>query len=248
MVRQNRRRAESGFYHVVLKGSGSQILFEDNDDRRAFLSYLEEMLARYDSQLIAWCLMDNHVHLVVSDARGKVSACIHDLATSYAVYFNKRHNRGGQVFDGRFHSVPIESDRQLLCAVRYVHDNPAKAGISTTDTYAWSSYRAYLQGRSGCTSIGLVLDMLGDARGFKAFSESSEYADYEFRAGARWTDEEALEAVREVVGGVPSSIKALPVHERNECLRLLRDRGLSVRQLERLTGIGRGIITRAVRC
>ena len=129
MARRPRAHAESGFYHVILKGSGSQIIFEDDSDRRSFLSYLDTYRRAFDVRIIAWCLMSNHVHLIISDEADALSDFMHSLTSAYACKFNRRHQRTGPLFNGRFHSVAITSEGQLLNAVRYVHDNPVKGGI-----------------------------------------------------------------------------------------------------------------------
>ena len=88
MPRIARRVAESGFYHVVLKGNGGQIIFDDDEDRRAFLAALSSSLEDTELSLIAWCLMSTHVHLLLSDESGCLSSAMHSLATKYAGYFN----------------------------------------------------------------------------------------------------------------------------------------------------------------
>ena len=109
MARRPRAHAESGFYHVILKGSGSQIIFEDDSDRRSFLSYLDTYRRAFDVRIIAWCLMSNHVHLIISDEADALSDFMHSLTSAYACKFNRRHQRTGPLFNGRFHSVAITS-------------------------------------------------------------------------------------------------------------------------------------------
>ena len=165
MPRKPRRLLDTGYYHIVLKGSGNQILFESEGDYRKFLSYLYEFAARHKLQLIAWCLMSNHVHLVVLDTAQALSSCIHDLATAYAVHFNRCNGHSGPVFDGRFHSVLIESDEQFLSAVRYVHDNPQRASICSASDYPWSSYGEYLHPESSLVKTDVLFDLIGGKSG-----------------------------------------------------------------------------------
>lgn len=91
MTRRPRAHAESGFYHVILKGSGSQIIFEDDSDRRPFLSYLDMYRRAFDVRIIAWCLMSNHVHMIISDDADALSDFMHSLTPAYACKFNRRH-------------------------------------------------------------------------------------------------------------------------------------------------------------
>lgn len=245
MPRVTRRISESGFYHVVLRGNGKQILFEDDADRRHFLHLLHEKTDADGIAVIAWCLMSNHVHLLLEDANGTLSHMMHALATAYARRFNEKTGHVGAVFQGRFFSVPITCNRQLLQAVRYLHENPAKAGVSPAAEYPWSSYREYVQGR-GIANTNLVLNMVGGTDGFLRMSEDARYGSYYFKTTKLVPDDEAAEVARLLLGGAdPATLKACSRLYRDEALRTLRRAGMTVRQLERLTGIGHGTISRA---
>lgn len=169
MARRSRVYIDSGLYHVVLKGSGGQIIFEDDEDRCAFISCLDAYRREFEVRILAWCLMSNHVHLVLADDDSRLSKFMHSVATAYACRFNRRHLRTGALFDGRFHSVGIGSDAQLLRAVRYVHDNPIKSGICLPSAYQWSSYREYLSADPAMVDTAPVLDIIGGPEHFEEF-------------------------------------------------------------------------------
>lgn len=245
MPRSPRQYSESGFYHVILRGNGKQIIFERDADYRFFLHLLREKAAAEDVKVIAWCLMSNHVHLLLEDATGSLSHFMHALSTAYARHFNDATGHVGAVFQGRFTSVPITSDAQLLQAVRYIHENPAKAGAGSVDSYPWSSYRAYRDG-AGIADTALVLDMVGGREGFLRLCEDERFGSYYVKATKRVPDEEAREVARSVLGTVdPSALKQMPRGQRDDALRALRAAGITVKQLERLTGIGHSTISRA---
>ena len=245
MPRVAREVSPTGYYHVMMRGSGRMLIFEDDADRSRFVDLLRDMREEHSVVLIAWCLMDNHVHLVLFDDAGELSAAIHSVATAYAAYFNLRAGRVGPVFAGRFKSVPITSESQLLAAVRYVHDNPAKAGVCPRDQYRWSSFHEYV-GEPDVVDTGTVLDMLGGVEGFVALSESSVPSGYCFRCGALIPDEDALDVARAAVYPVElDRIKTLGSARRGTLLAALRAAGLTVKQVERLTGVGRYSIDRA---
>lgn len=251
MPRQARERANSGFYHVVLRGNGRQVIFEDDRDRRDFLEGLREHSAASGVRVIAWCLMDNHVHLIVEDGEEALSEMLQRLSGEYAQRFNRRSGHAGHVFESRFKSHAIEDDGYLLQAVRYVHNNPAKAGICATDDYAWSSYGEYLGRRRAYGDVvaatSLVLELCGGVEGFVVFSREGG-GTYYFDGGRRIPDGEMGEVARSFLGDVePREVGSLPRPERNLLLRGLRQSGLSVRQIERLTGIGHGTITRVTK-
>ena len=128
----------------MLRGCGKQCLFEDDADRIKFLEILSSNTEKYRVSVLAWCLMDNHIHLVLSDRQDDLSPCLKAIAGHYAMYFNSRTAHVGHVFQDRFKSKPIETDGYLLQAIRYVHRNPEKAGIAAAEDYPWSSYAEYL--------------------------------------------------------------------------------------------------------
>ena len=219
-MRASRRVSETGYYHVILRGNGRQRIFEDDADRYAFLEILSGQVVARGVDVVAWCLMDNHVHLVLCDGDGRLSEAIGALAMRYAQRFNVRSGHRGHVFQERFKSVPIESEPYLLEAVRYVHNNPQKVGICEARDYPWSS--------------------------FGEFCRSTSSVFYRFDAGGRVPDDEMSDVAAHVLGDVsPHELKTLPRGERNELLAALRTARLSVRQIERLTGIGAKTITRA---
>ena len=130
MPRVARARSESGFYHVVAKGNGGQNLFEDASDYRAFLELVAATAEKCGVFVHAYCLMSNHVHLLLEDQGGRLSEFMKSLsATGYATRFNAKASHIGHVFQQRFKSQPVEDEAHLLQAVRYIHNNPAKAGM-----------------------------------------------------------------------------------------------------------------------
>lgn len=254
MPRVERAVAESGVYHVIAKGDGGRILFGDDEDRRAFLKFMVWGCAEEGVSIIAWCLMDNHVHLVLQDGEQGLSRAMHRIMTSYARYYNRKAGRVGHVFQERFRSKPIETDDYLLEAVRYIHNNPVQAGICSVEAYLWSSYGEYAEnpdalanGLAGIASTELVLDLLGGQAGFIEFCRASPTRAYAPPAGKRVSDRDMLEVAREALGGIdPRDAAAMAPLRRAEVLSSLRARGLSIRQVMRLTGLGRRAIAAAV--
>lgn len=247
MPRCARRVSESGYYHVMLRGNGRQVIFEDDADRRAFLEALGEVMSSRGIEIVAWCLMSNHVHLLLTDVSAQLSDAIHALTTSYAGHFNRRFDHVGSVFAGRFRSVPVEDDAQLLAAVRYIHDNPVKAGVcATPDEYPWSSYHEYV-GEPWISSVETVLDLLSGVDQFERFSLAPRPTGYCFMPGARVPEEDAGDVARSAIYPLTlADVKTVDGSERVRALSLMRDAGLSVRQIERLTGIGRYAIEKGL--
>lgn len=248
MARTPRRVSCSGYYHVILKGNGRQALFEDDDDRRTFLRVAQRCFADSGVSVLAWCLMENHVHLLLRDEGERLSPSIHRLATTYARRYNDRSGHVGHVFEARFKNAPIETESYLLEAVRYIHNNPEKAGLCRAEEYPWSSYADYVGTAERCDLVvdtALVNELLGGPEGFAEFCAARPGA-YRPPAGRRLKEAEAREVAERVLGGLsPHEVASLPVTRRNALLRSMRAEGLSVRQIERLTGVGRNIVARA---
>lgn len=247
MPRAARKLSKSGFYHVVLYANGRQNLFEDDADRRAFLGFLVEATSRCSARVLAWCLMSNHVHLLIEDPEGGLGEVMRSLETSYAQRFNSRGGHVGHVFKGRYYSNPVETEPYLLEAMRYIHNNPAKAGVCAAGDYPWSSYHEYV-GEPEYSDTTTLLEMLGGVEGFVSFSSSEERVRYRPSTRPRISDSAAEEVAKGILGTLPvSELKGMEKVGRDAVLCELREAGLSVRQIERLTGIGANTITRASR-
>ena len=245
MPRCARIKSESGFYHVIAKGSGGQNLFDGPYDYQAFLELLAKACEKGGVRVIAYCLMSNHVHLLLEDPEDRLGEVMKSVLTGYAQRFNKRGDRVGHVFQQRFKSQPVENEEYLLKAVRYIHNNPEKAGICQAGDYPWSSYHEYV-GAPNIVDAALVLELCGGVEGFVAFSTEEDGHDYRFRERTRLSDGEARRLAEQTLGEVAlSDLKALERGRRNALLFDLKDAGLSIPQIQRLTGIGRGIIARA---
>lgn len=129
MSREVRKYSESGYYHVMIRGVNKQIIFESDTDKTFFIDSLMIAKAKYEIKVIAYCLMENHVHLLIKDNIGDLSKFMQSLNTRYAIYFNLKYCRMGPLFQDRFKSEIINDDRRLLAAYRYILNNPYKAGI-----------------------------------------------------------------------------------------------------------------------
>nr|WP_162272834.1 transposase [Parolsenella massiliensis] len=230
---------------MVAKGSGGQSLFEEDADYQSFLGFLSKNCERFGVRVHAYCLMGNHVHLLLEDRDSHLSETMGATLTSYALRFNQKHGHIGHVFQQRFKSQPVETDEYLLRAIRYIHSNPAKAGICPACEYRWSSYRAYVEGEESIVETSFALDVLGGVEGFLAFS-SETHGDYRFSQRSRISDAEARQIASRVLGDVaPAELKVMERPHRDALLFGLKDAGLSIRQIERLTGIGRGTIAKS---
>ncbi len=252
MPRIARKSSGTSLYHVVNRGSGKQIIFEDDSDRSYFMKKLDTVVAENGGRLLAWCLMDNHFHLLVEIPYDRLSILMHRIQTSYAGYFNRVHGRVGQLFGSRFKSEPVEDDEYLMTLVRYIHENPVKAAMPKGLRYPWSSYSEYV-GSERHIDSSLVLGVFGGRSQFRAFHEG-EHAEErcmdvdDSPSAPRLTDERALQIANEILGeGVTENLRGMAREPRNQALSLLKRSGLGVRQIQRLTGVSLSVVSKAGR-
>ena len=171
MARLARVQYEGAIYHVTVRGNNRRDIFVDDRDRQRFMDRLADGLLDFEVRLYSFCLMRNHVHLVVETPRGNLGAFMHKLQTAYTVYFNKRHRLSGHLMQGRYGAKVVEGDDYLLALARYVHLNPVFVGAVARQpleerarvlrAYPWSSYQAYLgQGAWDFVQTGPLLAMM----------------------------------------------------------------------------------------
>lgn len=253
MPRKPREECESQIYHVVQRGVGQQILFEDDEDRRFFLQLAAERFGSGENgTVLAWCLMSNHTHLLIRRPLPELSKEMKVIGISYARYFNDRYGRTGHLFQDRFASEAVKDDAQFMVTIRYIHANPTKAGICDMDGFRWSSYLDFIDGVAGSlVNKRPALEAFGGLDGFRRFHEAGvplpDCLDVEERRHRpKLTESEAFDVANDVIGpGRIESLKAEDRLERNHVLRELKAAGLSVRQIMRITGVPIGVISRA---
>lgn len=245
MPRQARALSESGYYHVINRGIGKQILFEDGDDNQRFLDTLKRYIEEEHFELICYCLMENHFHLLLHAETG-LDRIMKRICCSYAYYYNEKYGRTGHLFQERYRSEAIKDDKQLLATVRYIHNNPQKAGICRHEAYEWSSWREYVE-RATMVVPDLVLESVGGKDAFLRFSESNDEGCFlDDDRKERISDMQGQEIIRTMLKlKSGTQLQKMDKEKRDAALHKLKEEGLSVRQIERLTGINRGIVLRA---
>jgi putative transposase len=145
MSRPVRIEFPDALYHVTARGDRCEAIFEDDQDRRVFLQILERVVTRFNWLCYAWCLMDNHYHLVIQTPDGNLSKGMRQLNGVYTQAGNRRHRRAGHLFQGRFKAILVDRDAYLLELSRYVVLNPVRVGmVASPADWPWSSYRASL--------------------------------------------------------------------------------------------------------
>jgi putative transposase len=141
--RQPREELAGAIHHVFARGNAKQLIYRDDADRERYLALLGRAVVRQRWRCLAYCLMDNHMHLLVETPEPNLGRGIQWLHGRYAAVFNRRHRRCGHVFQGRYGAVRMKSDAQLVMVARYVARNPVDAGLcAEPDAWPWGSHAA----------------------------------------------------------------------------------------------------------
>lgn len=169
---------EGAIYHITTRGNHRNDIFRDEEDFKGYLNILEEALIYYSHEgyeLIAYCLMDNHVHLIIKTGKEPLTRIMRRINSIYTRYFNKRYNYIGHLFQAKYFSELIESDRQILEASRYVHLNPVRAQMVTRpEEYQWDSYRIFIGEKSKLLNPQIVLSYFKYSDRHKLYKEFIE--------------------------------------------------------------------------
>ena len=154
MTRQPRQISLTGIYHVMLRGINRQDIFMDRDDYWKFVKTLYQQVYPKDElgkplppkcDFYAYCLMPNHLHLLIRNKTESLGSVVKRIAITYAAYFNKKYERVGHLFQDRFKSEPVNDMNYFLTLIRYIHQNPIAGGITKcAEDYKWSSWIEYL--------------------------------------------------------------------------------------------------------
>jgi putative transposase len=249
--RQARERSETGIYHLIIRGINKQNIFEDEEDRQIFIEKLGyyKMISGYI--VYGYCLMDNHIHLLLGEGKEMIGKVIQRISSSYVRWYNQKYERCGHLFQERFKSEVVKDEAYFLTVLRYIHRNPIKAGIiQTVDAYPWSSYPQY-GGTTGIVDIDVALGIFSNnrERAQKLLYEYSmeETVDecIEYQEKVVVSDEEILKYLRKMGIVSISKLQQFSKEQRNDVLRSLKNRdGISIRQLARITGISKSVINR----
>ena len=189
--------------------------------------------------------MENHVHLLLRGEQPGLSDFMKRLSGTYALYFNEHYDRVGTLFQSRFRSEPVEDERYFLTALRYIILNPERAGLGQRDRYEWSCYREYM-GKAGICDTSFAAALCGSMEALRRFLNESIVESTVLHGMGRVTDADAKKIIRtlfDVESGV--QLQAFEKGERDRAIVRLKKRGLSHRQIERLTGISKSVIQRA---
>ena len=189
MSRSWRIEFPGALYHLLSRGNEGRDIFTEDRDRNIFLDTIGEFSERFDIDVFAYVLMDNHYHLLVRTQDANLKKAMHWFGTTFTLRFNRRHFRNGHLFQGRYKSIIVENNAYMLQLSCYIHRNPLRAGIvKRLADYPWSSYLAYAYDRKApqWLSTDLILSQYKKPQRHRQYREKvQKYADEEKRL---WED------------------------------------------------------------
>lgn len=249
MARLPREKSETGIYHVMIRGINGQIIFEDHGDKSRFVTTLGTFKGEDNYDIYAYCLMDNHVHILIKEIKDSISTAIKRISSSYVHWYNSKYDRYGHLFQERFKSEAIKNDSHLLTVLRYIHQNPIKAGITHNIVeYEWTSYNEYIN-KPILVNADYVLSLFSDNRKkavdlfieFNNENNDDKFMDYD--DFIRLTDSQVIEHIAKLGIKDISVLQNLNRDKRNSILKKLKNiDGVSLRQLSRITGFSKSLI------
>lgn len=255
MPRKKRQKSSTNMYHVVIKGADRQLLFEERKDYQKYLNLLEYYKEECNFEIFAYCLMSNHVHLLIRHSEQfPLETVFRKINTAYAIWYNMKYDRTGFVQNGRFYSEPVETMESLVNIMRYIHFNPTKAGLEESPgiSYPWSSFHDYKSKNDKIIDRNLAIEIIGNEKTFfdmheKNADDETTYLDVN-SIRKRLPDDVARDIIFDVSNcSTSTEFQNLALLSRNKYILEIHKKGVSIRQLNRLTGIPRGVIERTLK-
>ena len=239
-----RRTSATGFYHVILVGNNHQRIFEDREDCRKFLYVLSDSRQTYGFTILAYCLMTNHVHLLIRPGKIALSNVFMSFGARYVRWYNEKYARTGHLFQERYKSKPVNDLPYLLTVVRYIHLNPVKAGICRTpQQYEFSSFSSYFKDPMIDSSYMLTLISRDEFVGFHSVPNDDECMDIDRKTEKMLTDPQAIGEMTRISGCKNATeFQRLAQSARDEALHQMLASGVRIRQASRITGISYHIV------
>lgn len=175
MPRQPRVHFPGAIYHVIARGNNQQAVFQSDGDKIRYLNRLEYYKQKFPYKIFAYVLMNNHIHLIIQVQDYQLSKIMQGIQQSYTIYYNRKYDCSGHVFQQRYKAILCQKDDYLLTLIKYIHLNPVRAGLSPGLEYQWSSHVHYIGKRLGqLVDTDFVMSMLGK----NGQSSWQDYSDF----------------------------------------------------------------------
>jgi len=185
MGRPWREEYKGGIYHVMARGNNKEYIFKESIDKGYFIKLLKECSSSMGCVIYGYVLMDNHYHILIQTMDKQLQEIMHQINNRYSKYFNFKYKRVGHVFQGRYKASVVQDERYMIAVLRYIHQNPVKAGMCTrVEAYKWSSDIYYRKGVKGFVDTSMILEMLDKSKDraltkYIEFMEEADETDYD---------------------------------------------------------------------
>lgn len=257
MARKPRELSPTNIYHVIFRSINQQQIFEEERDYQKYLYILDECREAYHFEILGYCIMGNHVHLLLHSEEYNFTNAFKSMGCRFVRWYNKKYQRTGHLFQNRFFCAPIDTESYFLSVLDYIHRNPVKANmVRYSSEYFWSSYKSYLGQKDKYVTINIqrAIDVAGSTKALLSFFsrnttttqliECSEFAEEKILV----PDANVNSLVYELTNCVsPSDFQRLPKWKRNINIQLLSKHGLTQNQISRYCGISRTTIYRVIK-
>lgn len=252
MPRAAREKSNSGIYHVMLRGVNQQQIFEEKEDYEKFIKILQDCkeICRYE--LYAYCLMGNHIHILLRVDKEPLETVFRRIGSRFVYWYNIKYERHGHLFQDRYKSEPIDDDAYFIVALRYILRNPIKAGLcNKAKDYQYSSFKDYISlAENTLSDTQKGLELIGRDKFEDYINTENDDRCLEIQAtkNIKVTDEKAKQIIlKKAKCDNVSAFQELPKAKRDKLLKVLKEQGLSIRQISRLTGTPKGVVERAIK-
>lgn len=193
--RKPRIEYPGAFYHIMCRGNNGEYIFTE-EEKAEYMKLIAKYKERYKFKVYAYCIMDNHAHLLIESGDVPISKIMQGIQQSFTQYYNKKYNRTGHVFQQRYKAQLCDKERYLWQLIKYIHYNPVEAGFNQGLNYKWSSHRSYIAGRNdNLVEVSFILSMLSE----NPAVAQKEYGNFmnikletvsieEYQAVSKWED------------------------------------------------------------
>ncbi len=245
MPRYAREKSENGIYHVMLRGINRQIIFYDDEDCEKYLQCLMDCRTISGFELYAYCLMGNHIHLLMKEVKEPLELIFKRIGARYVSWYNWKYMRSGHLFQDRYKSEPIKDEGRFIAVIRYIYQNPVKAKIcERPEEYRWSSCRD-LRLDNSLVDTDRLNEIVKIEQLWKSINEATDESFIDLEPVTRLTDREAIELMKELSGVENmNQFLSLQPEKQDKFIEMLHKSGCSIRQLARVTGITKARIER----
>jgi len=244
-----RQKSETGIYHVMLKGIDGRNIFMQEGDRKKFLSQMLQAHEKGGFSILAYCLMNNHVHLLLEENE-ELGTIMKRITVGYALWHNHYYGRSGHLFQNRYLSEVVEKDEYLVTVARYIHQNPVKAGlVDKAVKYRWSSYQQYIDAYNGKAvqihpdRIKVYFKTRADFEAFMNIQKDDKCLDY--RNSSKVTDDQLAAKIKKDYQ--IRSVQKLAKEQRDQLIQdIYKNESTSIRQVARVLGVSKGVVEKAL--